>query len=944
MRRLLVAQSVAIAIIGANLSEAANEGLRRLVCDDAAVARLSYLMNPVRLGASSGARHSDRHVAVSVEAPVGQTFRTSASADCIVRIAFWQAFWHETWGPDEILVVTLWDSPAKRVSLGRAHIPYSRRMWEGAVPMPVLEARVEPDSEYYFEITCDLEPLRPAETPREWVLGRAPGPGGKRPGFAGADGRIEGIGVARDDYPGGTAFVAGQPQSFDLWFEVHETHRADADTVLAQAFSTLDLDYPPLATVKDAVERRDWPRAVEAVVQYFEAREDLFPERREMRHDPTVDLTQADLACQHRVLLEDGTTVDLGPEWNHYTLWPERGGVGLTRSGLRKWLAQGYAATGHPKYARAFSDMLWHVFRYCPSPLLAGAYRPDEVIPAALPAGIAGGSMWSALSIGARIGHGFYYYATFVDSPDFPIEIRAAFILNLGQMADVLERMQGGGNWETQMAEALFDVGLTYPEFRNAKERVRQGLEIAVRNAMETIRPDGVLREPTTNYHMLVMNRFSSIIERTRQLGLELPEEMTQLVERMFDYIMYATMPDGTLPAWGDSGNPSTPDLLERGARLFNREDFRYAWAMRRRVQAAAAAGPEVPSPAGAPIGGTPPEKTSVAFPSGGYYYMRTGWEQDAHYLALHCGPYGSHGHDDTLGIVAAAYGRTVLFDPGICTYGTPEAAELKATISHNTVTVDRRDALPGTADAWATAKGFDYFAGHNHGYRGFEGVTHHRRIWFLKPAAGLDAVWLILDDVTGAGDHTCQLWYRFAPAPVNLDAASLRVWTAEDGGNLVLNVLGQPQPVATLGRGIGVWDGLREVPVACFESRGVPAWFATVAVPFRGRQPPSWSVRALDDAAAAGWHGIWAENGAQACLWLCPPVGSGGERAQIEVTLPDVGQVSFSGEGLAMRMRLQDKQWVPVLLHAVKPGRLQVGAKIIPAYLSQGDVVDLTL
>lgn len=928
-----------LAIVAA--AAAADDGSPHMVCDEAAVARLAHLMNPVRLGASSGARHSDRHVAVSVDSPVGQTFRTSAAAECIVRIAFWQAFWHESWGPDEVLVVTLWESPSKRVCLGRAAVPYSRRMWEGGVAMPVLEARVEPDREYYFEISCDLDPLRPAETPRDWVLGRAPGPGGKRPGFAGGDGRIEGIGTARDDYPHGTAFVAGQPQPFDLWFEVHETHRADTDTILAQAFGVLDLDYPLLSAVRDAVARRDWPRAVEALVRHFEARKDLLPERRGFRIDPGVDLTRADLACQHRVLLDDGSTVDLGPEWNHYALWPERGGVGLTRSGLRKWLAQGYVATGHPKYARAFSDMLWHVFRYCPSPLLAGVFKADDVIPAALPAGIAGGSMWSALSIGARLAHGFYYYAAFMDSPDFPLEIRAAFILNLGQMADVLERMQGGGNWETQMAESLFDVGLTYPEFHNAKERVRQGLDIAVRNALETIRPDGVLREPSTNYHMLVMNRFSSMIERVQDLGLTLPAEMIQLVERMFEYIMYATMPDGTLPAWGDSGNPATPDLLERGARLFRRDDFRYVWEMRKRAEAGATG---EPLPAGRQSEATPPAKTSVAFPDGGYYFMRTGWGRDDHYLALHCGPYGSHGHDDTLGLVAAAHGRTVLFDPGICTYGTPEAAELKATISHNTVTVSRLDASPGVADAWVAAERFDYFAGHNEGYRGLAGARHHRRIWFLKPAAGLDAVWLILDDVTGAGEHTCQLWYHFAPAQVNLDASGRRVWTAEEGGNLLLHVLGRPEPSATLGKGIGVWDGLREVPVACFESMGLPAWFATVAIPFRGRQPPQWSVRVLDDAGEAGWHAIWAEGGARACLWLSPRVDALQEAAPAEVTLPDGKRVSFDGEGLALRLHLRERQWVPALLHAVKPRRLQVEGITVPAEVLRQDVLDLAL
>ncbi|MBC7289549.1 MAG: heparinase II/III family protein, partial [Armatimonadetes bacterium] len=437
----------------------------------------------------------------------------------------------------------------------------------------------------------------------------------------------------------------------------------DRDAVLADAFSVLDFSYAPLKAVGEAVRRRNWKAAVDLLIRHFEEREDLFPSRDTVKQDASVDLLNAELACQQKVLLEDGSTVDIGPHWNHYALWPERGGVGLTRSGLRKWLAQGYAVTGNPKYARAFSDMLWHVFRYCPSPLRAGVFRRGETIPAALPAGISGGSMWSALSIGARLAHGFYYYAPFVDSPDFPADIRAAFILNLGQMAEVLDQMEGGGNWETQMAEALFDVGLAYPEFRHAKERVRRGLDTAVRNAMETVYPDGVLHEPSVNYHMLVANRLCSIVERTRQLGLKLPDDFARIAERMLEYVMYAALPDGTLPAWGDSGNPTAPGLLEKGAKLFGRDDFKYVWSMQlqgaQRGHAGSAVRPE-------PLTGRPPAKLSAAFQHGGYYFMRTGWGPTDHYLAVHCGPYGSHGHDDTLSIVAAAYGRTVLIDPGI--------------------------------------------------------------------------------------------------------------------------------------------------------------------------------------------------------------------------------------------------------------------------------------
>jgi hypothetical protein len=153
------------------------------------------------------------------------------------------------------------------------------------------------------------------------------------------------------------------------------------------------------------------------------------------------------------------------------------GGVGLTRAGLRRALAAGYANTGNEKYARAFSDMVYHLFQQCPSPLKAGVWKPDQKIPGALPPGIAGGSMWSALAIGARLGHALTYYGRFVRSPNFPLEIRAAFIFNLAEMAEVLERMEAGGNWETQMADTLVELGIVYPEFEGAKRWLQQSVQ-----------------------------------------------------------------------------------------------------------------------------------------------------------------------------------------------------------------------------------------------------------------------------------------------------------------------------------------------------------------------------------------------------------------------------------------------------------------------------------
>lgn len=864
---------------------------------------LEEILNCLRLDQHTSGRDETRFAAIEPGQPVGQTFLVGQEVEKVFRIALWQAFWHETWQPDEALVMTLWDSPEQHTAYGRFAIPYARRMWEGAVPLFTLEARVQPGRSYYFELTVEVEPLRPAVTPEEWLLS------GKRPGFADGDGKLYGIGTAREDYPHGRAYVGGQPQDFDLWFEIHVRRRPDREALWRETMGRFNLDYPPLARVRAAVQAGDWDRAAAELIRHFEGREDLLPpDRRQPLLDPNFDTQEADLACEQKVRLEDGTTVSLEPHWNHYALWPERGGVGLTRSGLRKPLAGAYAHTGNEKYARAFNDLLTQFFLHCPSPLRAGAFSPEEPLPAALPPGLAGGSVWSGLSVGARMGHGFYYYAPFVHSPYFTADVRAAFIFNLGEMAEVLERMKGGGNWEAQMAEALFDFGLTYPEFQGAPRWVQQGFDTLVANALSTVRPDGVLQEPSIGYHSLVLNRYSHVMERVGDLGLKLPEEMVRLTEKMFEFVMYSTLPDGTLPAWGDANHPLRPDLLERGARLFQRDDFRFVGTQGQQ--------------------GTPPPKTSVGFPHGGFYYLRSSWQPEAHCLGLHCGPYGSHGHRDTLGVVVAAFGQTQLIDPGVSTYGTPEAQKLSATPAHNTVTVESRDAHPGQADAWIPSEHFDFFAGHNEGYQGLPEVKHYRRLWFLKPWEGHEGGWVVLDDVVGEGQHEAQLRYHFAPVEVQSDPLTGQVWTASETGNLLLRGL-EGQARLEVGQDIAVWEKLLRAPVATFTQLGpLPLAFTSWLAPFRGPQPPATEGHLLDvQPPAEGARAVWITTGEASLLVVANRLTAlQGEPPPLHLILPDGKPLTIVGAGLALRWTRRGKDWHPVALHGVRLRSVRLG------------------
>jgi hypothetical protein len=179
----------------------------------------------------------------------------------------------------------------------------------------------------------------------------------------------------------------------------------------------------------------------------------------------------------------------------------------------------------------------------------------------------------------------------------------------------------------------------------------------------------------------------------------------------------------------------------------------------------------------------TEPAKTSVPFFDGGYFVMRDGWSRESNYLLFDCGPHGAlncgHAHADALSIDVAANGRTVLVDPGTCTYtGSKDLRDwFRSSQAHNTVSLDgESSSLPDgpftwktngqcTLNKWMSEKRFDFVSGQHDGYvRLPDPATIKREILFVK-----GDYWIVRDTVTSSGEHRVDVRFHFAPGS-NLD------------------------------------------------------------------------------------------------------------------------------------------------------------------------------
>lgn len=235
----------------------------------------------------------------------------------------------------------------------------------------------------------------------------------------------------------------------------------------------------------------------------------------------------------------------------------------------------------------------------------------------------------------------------------------------------------------------LYSLLLVALAFGPDGDRARSVLDLLADNAATDIWDDGVHRECSTDYHLIVLRSFVGAIANARAAGLDVPTVLLTRTHLACDVALHVQRPDGTTPALSDGDPDDFRSLLAHAGRILDRPDL--TWA--------ATGGSH----------GTPPAARLVSFPIGGYHVQRSGWGDGTRpyrherFCIVDCGPLGDggHGHYDQLSIEVAAGGRSLLVDPGRYTYaaGTASARAwrraFKGTAAHNTVCVDGLDQTP---------------------------------------------------------------------------------------------------------------------------------------------------------------------------------------------------------------------------------------------------------
>jgi hypothetical protein len=456
-------------------------------------------------------------------------------------------------------------------------------------------------------------------------------------------------------------------------------------------------------------------------------------------------------------------------------------------------LARAYALTRDEKYAREFISQLkafaaaWPVEPFFEAGPNFG-HGPDTPAIA-----------WRTIEAGIRIYTTWLpCYIVFRTSPSWD---RGGWITFLNLIHDHAEFLaknysnhEHSSNWLTMEATALLQMGIMFPEMKNAENWKILGYRRVMYETKYSFDNDGVHMERTPIYHMVSAISFLQGVRLCMINNIPVPPYALPTLVKSGEFLMKLVKPDFSTPMIGDADRN---DLLARRSdeatiyegmnlsfdpydlnemraffrvlgEITGREDLR--WFGTKREQ------------------GHEPAERNYALTDAGVYVMRTGWSPEDSYMLvtgvqLERGEKSTHSHNDTGHVEISIHGEDIIIDTGRYIYNSSKWRDWRkyfiSANAHNTLYVDNRTMgeVPDTIRQRGVRTYCHNFVetplyqlidiSHN-GYAFMsDPVFHRRRVIRL---AG--DIFVIDDRVTGLGlgEHDFRLYFNFAPGELERD------------------------------------------------------------------------------------------------------------------------------------------------------------------------------
>ncbi|MCK4734181.1 MAG: hypothetical protein KAT65_17135, partial [Methanophagales archaeon] len=236
-------------------------------------------------------------------------------------------------------------------------------------------------------------------------------------------------------------------------------------------------------------------------------------------------------------------------------------------------LGKGYWYTGDEKYTKEFNSQIVSWI----------AHNPVEL-----------GVNWACtMDVAIRAVNWIWGYYFFCGSPsltkEFKLKLFKSLYLHGRHIVNNLEFGRIRGNHYLSDIAGLVYLGILFHETKEGQKWLEKGLSALKEELKIQVYEDGVDCEGSISYHRLVTELFLSTTLICIKNGITFPQWYMTRLEKMIEFVMYYTKPDGTAPQLGDNddgrlhilsnyGNWNRLDhryLLSVGAVMFKRKDFK---------------------------------------------------------------------------------------------------------------------------------------------------------------------------------------------------------------------------------------------------------------------------------------------------------------------------------------------------------------------------------
>lgn len=548
---------------------------------------------------------------------------------------------------------------------------------------------------------------------------------------------------------------------------------AQAQVIDRKVFGLLDLEYPGMEKVKEACHAGDTARAAEELLAYYRSRTNVSV--------PDLDLNRlslsererkwADDALEHTFYVHDGyqPAFNYGKDIN-WRYWPVKDNELRWQLHRHKWftpMGKAYRLTGDEKYAREWTLQYIDWIRKNPLEKISKSLYElqDEAEGEAENVRFA----WRPLEASHRLQDQIYQFLLFLPSPSFTPAFLTQFLENYHRHAvHVLHNYSAEGNHLLFEAQRMLYAGAFFPEFKDASQWRKSGIEILNREIRKQVYPDGGQYELDLHYHPACINIFCKALRMADVNGFreEFPPSYAATIESMIMFYMNLCFPDYSNPCFSDAKRSSMR------AELANYRAWSALFPDNAQIRYFATEGKE----------GEAPANLSKGFLDSGFFAFRNGWGKDATVMVIKAGPAGEwHSQPDNGTFELWVKGKNLFPDSGSYVYeGDENVTRLRnwfrRTASHNTLTLDGRNLEDRTSITrkWQPEGKVQQLTTEHESYKG---LTHRRTFFFVD-----GTYFVIVDEALGEATGTINLNWQLCDGKVNIDKERLALSSAFEG------------------------------------------------------------------------------------------------------------------------------------------------------------------